>query len=70
MKAMYRKNAMNMFADACSAPATQSAAMTMSKSYSARMLDTAVKAVSFLFDVLLDLVCLAVRIILPDQAKP
>ena len=70
MKAMYRKNAMMMFADACTAPATQSASMTMTESRCAVMLDTALLAVSFLFDVLLGIVSLAVRIILPRQAKP
>ena len=70
MKAMYRKNAMMMFADACTAPACQSASMTMASDRRALILDTALLAVSFLFDVLLGIGSLAVRIILPRQAKP
>lgn len=67
MKAMYRRNAMKMFADASTAPACQSAAMTMSSDHRALILDTALLAVSFLFNVLPGL---AVRIIMPKQAKP
>ena len=70
MKAMYRRNAMKMFADASTAPACQSAAMTMSSDHRALILDTALLAVSFLFDVLLGLARLVVRIISPKQANP
>ena len=70
MKAMYRMYTMNMFADACAAPACQSASMAMTSTRRVRILDTAVLAVSFLFDVLVGLISLAVRIILPPQAKP
>ena len=67
MKAMCRRNVMNMSADACTAPASQSASMTMTADRRALILDTALLAVSFLFNVLPGL---AVRIIMPKQAKP
>lgn len=70
MKAMYRRNVMNMSADACTAPASQSASMTMTADRRALILDTALLAVSFLFDVLLGLARLVVRIISPKQANP
>lgn len=68
--AMYRMSGMNMSADACTAPACQSASMT---TRCAIILDTAVLAVSFLFDGLVRIVSIvtgAVRIILPGTAKP
>ena len=69
MKAMYKRN-MSMCADASwYAPVCQSAQCT-SASTRALILDTALLAVSFLFDVLLGIISLAVRIILPRQAKP
>ena len=67
MKAMYRRNVMNMSADACTAPASQSASMTKTADRRALILDTALLAVSFLFNVLPGL---AVRIITPKQANP
>ncbi len=67
--AMGQMVTMNMSADACAAPANQSAAMTMSASRGI-ILDTAVLAVSFLFDVLLGVSALAVRILLPRRANP
>ena len=67
MKAMYRRNVMNMSADACTASASQSASMTMTADRRALILDTALLAVSFLFNVLPGL---AVRIITPKQANP
>ncbi len=70
MKAMYRKNAMNMFADAYTAPAYQSATMTMSADRRPLILDTALLAVSFLFDVLRGIGSLAVRIISSRKANP
>ena len=70
MKTMYRKTAMHMFADACSAPATQSVAMTMSTDRAARIYGTAVLAVSFLFRVLREIGALLVRPEVSRQAKP
>lgn len=64
---MKKTAATAMFADACFAPACQSAHMTNS---CAVMMDTAMLAVSFLFGRLLVLVCLMVRIIIPNLAKP
>lgn len=57
---MTRMSAMSMFADAHTAPAHCCAMMK----------DTAVAAVSFLFDIVLVLVGLIVRIIGPVKAKP
>lgn len=62
---MTRMSAMSMFADAHTAPAHCCAHMTASY---AMMKDTAVAAVSFLFDIVL--VGLIVRIIGPVKAKP
>ena len=70
MKANYRKNAMNMFADAHTAPAAQSVTMTMTQSSCAVLLDTAGRAVSFLFDVLLGVGALPVRIRRDKTANP
>ena len=67
MTAMVRKSAMNMSADAMTAPACQSASMYTA---CAMILDTAVLAVSFLFSRLLGIVSEVVRIILPRPAKP
>lgn len=64
---MTRMSAMSMFADAHTAPAHCCAHMTASY---AMMKDTAVAAVSFLFDIVLVLVGLIVRIIGPVKAKP
>ncbi len=62
---MTRMSAMPMFADAHTAPAHCCAHMIAS---CAMMKDTAVAAVSFLFDIVL--VGLIVRIIGPVKAKP
>ena len=70
MKAMYRKHAMNLYADACSAPAAQSAAMTMTSDGHALNLDTALLAVSFLSDVLRGAAALSVRIMPLHRANP
>ena len=67
--AMNQMFTMNMSADACTAPAYQSAAMTMSAPRGT-ILGTAGLAVSFLFDVLLGVSALAVRILLPRRANP
>lgn len=67
--AMDRMYAMNMSADACTAPAHQSASMTMSAAC-AVILDTALWAVSFLLEAVAGLIALVVRIMLPWQAKP
>ena len=69
MTAKYWMSKMNHSADARYAPACQSATMTMTTDC-AITLDTAVWAVSFLFESLLGIVSGAVRIILPWTAKP
>lgn len=61
MKKMYRFQ-MNMSADACCAPACQSASMTANR---AIVMDTAGLAVSFLLRKIVARLLLAVRIILP-----
>ena len=70
MKAMYRKNTMNLYADACSAPVSQSATMTMTADNCALNPDTALLAVSFLSDVLRGVAALAVRILPSHRANP
>ena len=67
MKQMSTMWTSHHFSDACYAPASCAASMTMEI---AGILGTAVAAVFFLSDVLLVLVSLAVRIILPQTAKP
>ena len=67
MKAVYAMSAMNHTADACSAPASCAASMMKTLCAAA---GTALVAVSFLRDVLLRRVALAVRIPLPCPAKP
>lgn len=57
----------NFTADACSAPAYQSASMTETF---AMIMDTAMLAVSFLLAALEEVLHLAVRIILPKKANP
>ena len=68
---MYRMTTNHMSADACTAPACQSASMTYN---CAAILGTAVLAVSFLSDLLLGLASAAVRIVrillLSPGAKP
>lgn len=67
MKTMAAMSAMNMSADAWTAPACQSASMS---DLCVIIWDTAVVAVSFLFVSLLEIVSGAVRIILPQMANP
>ena len=67
MKQMSTMWTSHHFSDACYAPASCAASMTMEI---AGILGTAVAAVSFLSDVLLGLVSLAVRIPLFGNAKP